>query len=694
MRARVFPWVAGAAFLASCGGGGGGSGTAVPRKAPLAPATVVVKIPGATVSANAATRRLQQVVAQTAGIIVTVTPDGASPLVSGASLAAGAPNCSANSDGSRSCNVAISAPAGHATIAVATYDAAPTGSTANGNPLANGVTDATFVAGQATAVAVTLNGIAASLKLALAPDTIAMGTAGSTTLNVSAFDADGNLIVAPGGYANPISFSATGVGTAVTFNPATLTTPGGAVTVNYDGTNVALTGSISASASGVPTTAINTVTLKFSAPGLEYLPGETRTYNVTTQRAVARGSAPPFAPSTSTSSYTVSVSGNASFNGQSGLLDMHSNDGPSFVVGPTPPPSFATSFISRSSDRYLNPVPSNGRLQLRRLGGNYTTNNTRFTFAQQNIFTAAGIGLQLPFVSGDSYAWPLDQTNHYVQTATPGTTDYYSYVGDDVLVGGTSTQTYTYPATFADPSFARSQERYFENPDGSATYTWIPLTNAGGPPYQIQVTAPNASHQATLTLAALATPPPGMATPAPGPYAYPLPSATPVTVTYPSNVTQTTASANVSVAGGGTLDALCPFTFTPTYTRTEAFVEIDPAFGIDSTTTTTHYGLTGVGDVCSIARSTAIGYANGFYGGDLQGYSPFYTPSPSNTTTTTTTVTTSMTSQTFAAATARRKAALSPFAALPIAEPERVPLGTILTERRAAGARRIDGARR
>jgi hypothetical protein len=70
-------------------------------------------------------------------------------------------------------------------------------------PLAGTVSEA-IVAGDADAVNVTLDGIVAQIVLAFAAAAPVEGTAAAILLTAMARDADGNTIVGPSNYDNPI----------------------------------------------------------------------------------------------------------------------------------------------------------------------------------------------------------------------------------------------------------------------------------------------------------------------------------------------------------------------------------------------------------------------------------------------------------------------------------------------------------
>ena len=92
-----------------------------------------------------------------------------------------------------STNLTIAAPSGVDNFAFTTYDE----QNGEGNALSAATLTQTVLAGQANFVSATLNGIVASLGISLANASLPAGAAATTAVNVSALDADGNVIVGP-----------------------------------------------------------------------------------------------------------------------------------------------------------------------------------------------------------------------------------------------------------------------------------------------------------------------------------------------------------------------------------------------------------------------------------------------------------------------------------------------------------------
>ena len=688
MQRRIVLAIAMMASLTACGGGGGSGGPApVPQSQQRAAGSVSVLIPG--LGGSATVRRAEAVVSQTAGIIVTITPDTGSPTVAGASLASGAPNCTANpSGGGRTCSVQFDAPSGHVVVGIATYDQAPTGATPNGKLLATGKTDATIVAGANNPIAITLIGVAASLKLALTPNTIPLGVAGTAKLSVSASDADGNLIVLPGGYGNPITISATDAASALSFSPNPLNGPGD-VTVTYSGAAVGAYGTISAAASGVPASAVNAVQLRFSnAAVTQYVDGYARAYTFQSDSQSLIGTNNSI--NSFSRSLTVSASANQTFNGTSGLTMLHTNNGPSTNPGSSAP----FTFISTTSDQYVQPSIAGGRLVETTFALNQLTADTRYNRVFTVLFGgAAGVGY--PVRDGDSFTLDASQTQHSAFTPLPGVQNLPFFPdSSDVSfkADGSSSQITVYRST-GTGTFRQFAEQYIERADGSGSYVWIPLTNTGGPAYQIAVGAPTAG-RVSLAMSALSAVPTGMPTPAPGPYAQPLPSPVATSVPAwpapgPQAVSQITTVAAVTA-----WPADCPaFSVPPSFKMTLNTRQVDIAFGGFSTNTVDTYTIDGVGPVCIVTTSRSDGYDTGFNTGDLNGQAPFHTPSASPSSSQQTVTHQIMTASQFASAIARR-ASSAGTGMMPIAVQPLVSVSEARAALRAqAAARRAGDAR-
>ena len=201
--------------LAACGGGGGGTGAAVPSgpakaAAQTVPVTFTITIPKKT---SGATRHQQYISASTASASVSVN--------------AGAPVSAACST---TCTLTVNAPVGLDTFSASLYDASAV-------LLSQGSTSATISPTIANVIGIAFGGQVAKVQLSTPVSNLVPGTLSTTTtIGVTAFDADNNTIVGSDPFANPITLTdsdgsgATSLSTASVASPAVST-----VTFTYSG---------------------------------------------------------------------------------------------------------------------------------------------------------------------------------------------------------------------------------------------------------------------------------------------------------------------------------------------------------------------------------------------------------------------------------------------------------------------------
>jgi hypothetical protein len=168
-------------------------------------------------------------------------------------------------NGTTVCRFSMGAiPGKNAPFTISTYD----GASAGGNLLSDASLLKTIVASKANTIAVSLNGVAASIALALSNANPTQGSAADLTLTLTALDHDGNTIVAPGNYAHPISLADSATGVA-TLSATSIKGPSGnVVTVHYTG--AAGSATFTASAAGVTNA---TATLQSVKPHSQYVGG-------------------------------------------------------------------------------------------------------------------------------------------------------------------------------------------------------------------------------------------------------------------------------------------------------------------------------------------------------------------------------------------------------------------------------------
>ena len=247
-----------AVSLAACSGGGTGSNSLPSTGGSQTPTTtqqsakaqMVIKIPAKTTTLSLKPKYIS---ASTQSLTVGLLSGTNATQIAEADLTPTSPNCSAVTGGGTQCTVSLVGNAGANTFVVKMYD--QTGG--KGNLLSTGNVAATLSAGQNTTVPVVLDAVPASVSLVLGTSTLPVGAAGSTSVTVQALDADGNIIVGPGGFTTPVSL-AIGSDTykTLSLSSATVKSPGQVVTLSYNGgSNVGstITPSLGATA-GTPAT--------------------------------------------------------------------------------------------------------------------------------------------------------------------------------------------------------------------------------------------------------------------------------------------------------------------------------------------------------------------------------------------------------------------------------------------------------
>lgn len=171
-------------------------------------------------------------------------------------LTPSSPGCSSAS-GFTTCDVSAFFPSGQQTITVSLYD--QTGG--QGNLLSTSTTSANIVAGSITYISVTLEGVVASATVLVNGSTtvsIPAGVATAFPLTVTAYDADGHIIVAPGGYdtTTPVALSDSNT-TSTSVSPANISGPGTTATFSYTGgslTSAVITAKVDGVAQANPVT--------------------------------------------------------------------------------------------------------------------------------------------------------------------------------------------------------------------------------------------------------------------------------------------------------------------------------------------------------------------------------------------------------------------------------------------------------
>jgi hypothetical protein len=253
--------VAGSLGVALAGCQGGGTSSLPTQPAPIVTATpsspqsikFSIAIPGKSPAAAAGLRRPLYISENTQSAAIAV--NGGTPVK--VNLAPGSANCQPAGTG-RTCTITLDAPVGRDTFSEALYADA----SATGTPLSQNTTSATIVAGHANVVAIALDGVVASIALALSNAAPPIGSATSIPLTVNFNDASGAAIVGNDDFVNPITLTDSDTSGATTLSATTIDNPGDAANINVTYTGAAIASAVfGASASGVPATSVTAATL-------------------------------------------------------------------------------------------------------------------------------------------------------------------------------------------------------------------------------------------------------------------------------------------------------------------------------------------------------------------------------------------------------------------------------------------------
>ncbi len=173
------------------------------------------------------------ITAYTAGTTPPSNPTAA------ADVSSGSPNCTGLADGSRTCAIPLSLPAGTYDFLVELYDTPPAGGAVAGHLLGTGTLfNQTILQTQGNVVGVTIDGVVASLQLQPQLFTsISDGANHRFQLGLNIRDAAGYAIVGPNPLANPVAISTAGdTNSTLSFSTTTISTPlDPVIRVSYNG---------------------------------------------------------------------------------------------------------------------------------------------------------------------------------------------------------------------------------------------------------------------------------------------------------------------------------------------------------------------------------------------------------------------------------------------------------------------------
>jgi hypothetical protein len=129
------------------------------------------------------------------------------------------------------CAATVPVPVGVAQFHITLYD----GTNASGNVLSSGSASATITAAAANTVSIAFAGVPAKLVLNLTPSTWTPGTAASSTVTVTAYDAAGNMIIGAQNYSTPITLSSSDTSGAASLSQKSIASPSATATLKYSG---------------------------------------------------------------------------------------------------------------------------------------------------------------------------------------------------------------------------------------------------------------------------------------------------------------------------------------------------------------------------------------------------------------------------------------------------------------------------
>jgi hypothetical protein len=284
---RRFLAIAAVAAWSGCGGGGGGGHTVAPvtpvvnaNATPAAgsgSASVTLRITVPSASTTTQAHRGPTYISPSTQSMSIAVNAGTATIVN---LTPGSPNCVQPASAALSCSATVGAPVGTDTFLVTLYD----GTNGAGNVLATKTLAQPVLANATNTVALVLNGVVVSIGIAAGATGVPAGRATSLPLTVNAYDAQNNVIVGPGNYADAngnaltITLSAVQAAPAVqtpyvagaaTLSATTLTNPSAPLTISYDG-HALLSTQFTATVSGGAAVQPATATLTFTPTVYEY----------------------------------------------------------------------------------------------------------------------------------------------------------------------------------------------------------------------------------------------------------------------------------------------------------------------------------------------------------------------------------------------------------------------------------------
>jgi len=218
--------IATAAFV-GCGGGGSSTGTVAGTPATGSfTASFSFSIPAA--SPSAALRRPAYISPSSRSLVINIVYPGATVPGLVINLNPLPPGCT-TVDGLTTCNVSVVAQSTAKTFIVTFYD----GANGQGNALSTSSVAVPPAPNGVATIDLLLEGVVARVALGLQP-ALAFGQPGASTLVVTPFDADGNVIGGSAPYSAPIQLHTSSA--ALTLSATSVAGPSTVITVTYNGT--------------------------------------------------------------------------------------------------------------------------------------------------------------------------------------------------------------------------------------------------------------------------------------------------------------------------------------------------------------------------------------------------------------------------------------------------------------------------
>lgn len=242
----LFSVFAAAAILAACSGGGGALTPSARTPVRNGSAAFTITVPP---QVNAGTRRAPKYISPNSqSISIAVSGEALNTV---ANLTPGSPDCSSGTSTSTkrtpaggsaglTCTIDVTAPIGTDTFTLKIYS----GTNGTGQVLATASVTKSIT--DKTPITVTMNGVSASVTIALGNASPLVGQSAAIPVTVTALDPSGAVILSPGTYDTPIALTDSDASGHTSLSTNSVAGPGASVTLNYDGSAAVTSAVISA----------------------------------------------------------------------------------------------------------------------------------------------------------------------------------------------------------------------------------------------------------------------------------------------------------------------------------------------------------------------------------------------------------------------------------------------------------------